>query len=83
MAEDLCREAGFMLPQSSNTRSFLESIETYPGIPVDAVEYLLKNIQFNEKMEEKKMEKWKCTVCGYMENEQQRHADHIRHGSDV
>ena len=33
MAEDLCREAGFMLPQSSNTRSFLESIKTYPGIP--------------------------------------------------
>ena len=66
MAEDLCREAGFMLPQSSNTRSFLESIKTYPGIPVDAVESLLKNIEFNEKMEEKKMEKWKCTVCGYI-----------------
>lgn len=49
MAEDLCREAGFMLPQSSNTRSFLESIKTYPGIPADAVESLLKNIQFNEK----------------------------------
>lgn len=66
MAEDLCREAGFMLPQSSNTRFFLESIKTYPGIPVDAVESLLKNIQFNEKTEEKKMEKWKCTVCGYI-----------------
>lgn len=66
MAEDLCREAGFMLPQSSNTRSFLESIKTYPGIPADALESLLKNIQFNEKMEEKKMEKWKCTVCGYI-----------------
>lgn len=66
MAEDLCREAGFMLPQSSNTRLFLESIKTYPGIPVDALESLLKNIQFNEKMEEKKMEKWKCTVCGYI-----------------
>ena len=66
MAEDLCREAGFMLPQSGNTRAFLESIKTYPGIPVDAVESLLKNIQFNEKMEEKKMEKWKCTVCGYI-----------------
>ena len=66
MAEDLCREAGFMLPQSSNTRLFLESIKTYPGIPVDAVESLLKNIQFNEKTEEKKMEKWKCTVCGYI-----------------
>ena len=29
----------------------VESIKTYPGIPVDAVEALLKNIQFNEKME--------------------------------
>lgn len=66
MAEDLCREAGFMLPQSGNTRSFLESIKTYPGIPVDTVESLLKNIQFNEKLEEKKTEKWKCTVCGYI-----------------
>ena len=62
MAEDLCREAGFMLPQSSNTRSFLESIKTYPGIPVDAVESLLKNIQFNEKMEEKQAEKKDVTV---------------------
>ncbi|MCD8121017.1 MAG: hypothetical protein LUE65_02115 [Clostridiales bacterium] len=30
MAEDLCREAGFMLPQSGNTKSFLESIRNYP-----------------------------------------------------
>ncbi|HJB29561.1 MAG TPA: 4Fe-4S binding protein, partial [Candidatus Blautia faecavium] len=38
MAEDLCREAGFMLPQSGNTRAFLESIRSYPGIPADVVE---------------------------------------------
>lgn len=66
MAEDLCREAGFMLPQSGNTKLFLESIKNYPGIPADVVESLLHTIQFNEKMEEKKMEKWKCTVCGYI-----------------
>ncbi len=66
MAEDLCREAGFMLPQSGNTKTFLESIKTYPGVPRDAVESLLHNIQFNEKEEEIKMEKWKCSVCGYI-----------------
>ena len=66
MAEDLCREAGFMLPQSGNAKFFLESIRNYPGIPADAVETLLKTIKFNEKTEEIKMEKWKCTVCGYI-----------------
>ena len=52
MAEDLCREAGFMLPQSANTKAFLESIRSYPGIPADAVEALLNTIKFNEKKEE-------------------------------
>ena len=66
MAEDLCREAGFMLPQSGNTRSFLEGIKTYPDIPTDVVNSLLHTIQFNEKTEERKMEKWKCSVCGYI-----------------
>ena len=66
MAEDLIREAGFMLPQSENTREFLESIKDYPGVPEDTVDILLNTIKFNENMEEKKMEKWKCTVCGYI-----------------
>ena len=66
MAEDLCREAGFMLPQSANTRAFLETVRNYPGVPVDAVETLLTTIQFNEKTEAKKMEKWKCSICGYI-----------------
>ena len=35
MAEDLCREAGYMLPQSANTKEFLELVNTYPGIPAD------------------------------------------------
>ena len=66
MAEDLCREAGFMLPQSGNTKAFLEIIKTVPGVPIGAVEDLLHTLKFNEKTEEKKMEKWKCTVCGYV-----------------
>ena len=47
MAEDLCREAGFMLPQSENTKEFLESVKTYPDIPIDIVESLLNNLNFN------------------------------------
>lgn len=66
MAEDLCREAGFMLPQSGNTKQFLDVIRSYPDIPQEEVEFLLKSIHFNEKTEELKMEKWKCTVCGYV-----------------
>lgn len=66
MAEDLCREAGFMLPQSGNTKAFLEQIKSYPDVPLDAVEHLLDTIKFNEHTEENKMEKWKCTVCGYI-----------------
>ena len=56
MAEDLCREAGFMLPQSGNAKAFLERIKAYPGIPADAVESLLHTIQFNEK---RRKRKWK------------------------
>ena len=72
MAEDLCREAGFMLPQSANTKEFLEQIKSYPDIPADVVEALLHNINFNENIEKKevtKMAKWKCTVCGYIHEE--------------
>lgn len=67
MAEDLCREAGFMLPQSGNTREFLESIRDYPGIPKETVENLLDTIQFNEdnkEMEENKMERGKNPFAG-------------------
>ena len=66
MAEDLCREAGFMLPQSGNTKAFLEQIKSYPSIPTDVVDELLHTIQFNKKAEEATMEKWRCTVCGYI-----------------
>ena len=67
MAGDLCREAEFMLPQSGNTREFLESIRDYPGIPKETVENLLDTIQFNEdnkKMEENKMERGKNPFAG-------------------
>ena len=66
IAEDLCREAGFMLPQSANTKELLELIKTYPEIPADAVDSLLKTIKFEEKKEVNTMLKWKCSVCGYI-----------------
>ena len=53
MAEDLLREAGYMLPQSGNSRAFLESLRAYasePGFPGEALEFLLKTLTFNEKI---------------------------------
>ena len=73
MAEDLLRESGFMLPQSGNTQSLLTELLTLfseePSFPTEDVRYLLDNISFNEPTtlkEEKTMEAWKCTVCGYI-----------------
>ena len=46
MAEDLCRETGYMIPQSNNVKKFLEDLLNYPDIPKEAVEKLLKTIDF-------------------------------------
>ncbi len=47
MAEDLLREAGFMLPQSDEVRDLLESMHQNPpkDLPLEAVEKLLKNLK--------------------------------------
>lgn len=66
MAEDLNREAAFMLPQSANAYAFLESLKDYPGIPIDVVNALLASIPFNEPIKKKEVSKWKCPVCGYI-----------------
>lgn len=69
MAEDLARESGYMIPQSLNVKRFLEGIKDYPEVPKKIVEELLESIKFNEKNDKKEMksmEKWKCTVCGYI-----------------
>ena len=76
MAEDLLREAGYMLPQSGNTRRLLEEMLAKigePGFPAEAVQKLLASVSFNEpaenkedKKEEKTVETWKCSVCGYV-----------------
>ena len=69
MAEDIIREAGYMLPQSGNTKAFLKRLlreQTGAEFPRDAAEKLLATLNFNEETDENKMEKWKCTVCGYV-----------------
>ena len=68
MAEDLLREAGYMLPQSGNVYTLLEEMRVHaaePGFPADALELLLSSLEFNEpinKKEEEIMEKWKCYI---------------------
>ena len=72
MAEDILREAGYMLPQSGSTRALLEDLRSHaqePGFPIEALERLLATISFNEpetKEEEQNVEMWKCSVCGYV-----------------
>ena len=71
MAEDLLREAGYMLPQSGNVRQFLQELLSREGdgFPAETVKKLLAELPFNEpenKKEDRKMEKWKCPICGYV-----------------
>ncbi len=56
MAEDIIREAGYMLPQSNNALDFLKSLidqQQTEGFPKEAVEKLLES--FDKKKEDKKM----------------------------
>ena len=49
VAEDIMREAGFMLPQSRNTHELLEEILSSPpqGFPIEAAQKLLEMIEVN------------------------------------
>ena len=76
IAEDIVREAGFMLPQSNNAHELLEELIAYPptsDFPMESAKKLLDIIPNNEKnykitksKGEKIMATWKCTVCGYI-----------------
>ena len=50
VAEDIMREAGFMLPQSRNTHELLEAILSSPpqGFPAEAAQKLLEMIEIND-----------------------------------
>ena len=56
VAEDVMREAGYMLPQSQNTHALLEELiaEAPAGFPVEAAKKLLQMIPNNEKKESAK-----------------------------
>lgn len=67
MAEDILREAGYMLPQSGNANRFLRSLldnPDYADVPQEAVKRLMELLPSNE--EEIRPERWRCTVCGYI-----------------
>lgn len=70
VAEDIMREAGYMLPQSNNAHEFLEELiaKSPDGFPVETAKKLLNMIpnNENEKKEVKAMKKWVCSVCGYV-----------------
>ncbi len=54
MAEDIIREAGYMLPQSENTKNLLQSLldQNPEGFPREAAEKLIKLLNQNEEEEE-------------------------------
>ena len=69
MAEDLIREAGYMLPQSANAHKLLEDLlyEKDNEMPKETIKKLLEKIPCNENLEDKKekiMKKYRCKVCG-------------------
>lgn len=72
MCEDLFREAGYMLPNGKEAQSFVEALidrEQEKDFPLEEAKQLLKLLnKENKKSEVEKMEKYRCTVCGYIHN---------------
>ncbi len=71
MAEDIVREAGYMLPQSQNTIDFLQGLlkgKHSEGYPTEVIKKLLDIQKGNntKKQEDEKMVKYRCSVCGYI-----------------
>lgn len=75
MTEDLLRESGFMLPQSNNVSELLSSLlkkEQPDDFPFETVKSLIHLLDQNSatafvrKKEEEKMERYRCSVCGYI-----------------
>lgn len=73
IAEDIMREAGYMLPQSGNTHDFLKGlidIPPTPDFPLEAAKKLYDMIpnndkkKFNGKREVKEMKRYRCLICG-------------------
>ncbi len=71
MAEDIIREAGYMLPQSENVNLFLSDLlaNNYIDTVIKSdINKLLNMLEVNDKNIKKEnitMGKFKCSVCGY------------------
>ena len=69
-AEDIIREAGYMLPQSENAHEFLQQLIDNPpasDFPKAAAEKLVSILPVNDKKKKNQpMRKWRCSVCGYI-----------------
>ncbi len=70
VAEDIWREAGYMLPQSENAHALLKDLLDAPptqDFPAEAAQTLLttiKNNENNKNSEDNSMKNYKCLVCG-------------------
>ncbi len=67
MGEDLARETRYMIPQSEETKALLLSLQD--KVQDAKAQEALKTLQQSfkvENKEENKMEKYRCTVCGYI-----------------
>ena len=70
LAEDIMREAGYMLPQSNNTHVLLEEWIQDPPTPVfpaETTQKILETVPNNELP----LPKWVCSVCGYIHEGEQ------------
>ena len=72
MAEDLLREAGYMLPQSDNVRTFLNSLTAYSGeegFPTEALKVLgvpTEGAPQAAAADEGAGDKYVCSICGFV-----------------
>lgn len=69
MTEDLLRESGYLLPQSEEVRQLLQhlfSTNQEKDFPVHTIKKLLQQFQPIQTTKENKMEKYRCSVCGYI-----------------
>ncbi len=78
VAEDIMREAGFMLPQSNEAHELLQQLikePPTPDFPVETAKRILEivpnNATNNDMKGETTMAKWVCTVCGYVHEGEQ------------
>jgi len=79
MAEDITREAGYMLPQSPNTRKFLQSLlEQEPeGFPREVVEKLIKILDENEEKNPKDENKTLANLMAAFAGESQANRKYL------